>query len=167
MNESKSRDPRMWEKWRRSGALENPLSRYEERFNTIQAEIVEVLRPGRGLIIFSTDSQDAPNGNHLTLDKKGRWTLDFGREGGKELKSPVQFPELLKSYATAKLNDSLFGEVTDDMLDHRISAQDYGRRSREIRLSLERSVEENPIGFAAELLGHMEQALKGYRQNPY
>jgi len=176
MNESKkAADSGMWEKWRRSGALgpENKLfshrfnhplrTQYERNFKELQSDIVGALRPGSALIIFSSDSQDPPNGYHVSLSQKGIWSLGFGREGMKY----VKLPELLKSFAFAKQHDLLFGPLDDLSFDHKIETEDYLKKRMEIRRSLNRSVNEDPMFFADNLLGHMVQALQGYRKNPY
>ena len=175
MNESKKTDLKMWEKWRKAGALgheanlfshrfDHPLRmHYEEDFKGLQSEIMESLKPGSALIIFSTDIQDPPNGYHVALDQKGRWSLGFGREG----MGYVKLPEVLKSFAFAKQHDLLFSPTDDLFFDHKIEIEEYARKRMEIRRSLNKSVDEDPIFFANHLLGNMVQALQRYRENPY
>lgn len=177
MNESKPRDSRMWEKWDRSGALgtykdsllfsENLPIEYRRKFGQLQSQIRRTLLPGRGLIVFTTDPEDPPNGYHLAINKKGKWNLGFGREGAKALTGKQELTEILKGFALAKSRDVLFKELDDDFFGHRMETGVYVRKSSEIMDSLKRSVDTNPVPFAVELVGHMEQALSRYKKNPY
>lgn len=123
----------------------------ESRFKELHDRIIENIEDNGRIIIISSDTEDPVGGFHLSVDKKGQWELNFGREYGNPLANPPQLPELIKEYAFV-INSSSVRGITD-----------YEQYMAQLA-AIEKSAEDNPNPLVETLLENMEQALQNLSQ---
>lgn len=134
--------------------FEDISPQHEERFKELNSGIMEVLRPHSSLIVFSTDSDDLPNGYHLSINKGGNWSVGYGREGVNPLGS-VPLRKLLTEYNFIRFWASSGIQI--------MKGDEFEAKLEEIRKPAGENLNEAAPGF----LDSMNNALERYQGNPY
>lgn len=136
-------------------------AQHRERFNKLQIDIVERIKPHHSKIIVSSDDMDPPSGIHISITYDGIWSIGFGREGIEvlnETNEPVGLLELLKKYALVQ-NTSRLKETVNNP-DPNPYSEMIPRYFDVAIEELEKSAEHNPGPFAEGLLKSMESSLR-------
>lgn len=138
---------------------EGILPQHQERFDKLQADILNQLE-GKGNLIVFTDNPDNPaHGTHISLNSDGLWEIQQGSELTGPLAPPshlnkagekVSLIKVLEVYAVASDRTPL--KRIDDKWDIKGLLAESDK--------IKRSVAENPVPFAESFLGHMENTLE-------